>query len=47
MDDQWVIKVSTVNRSPVLMDIANAIVAKVLADFGIWSPDFCAIEPQP
>jgi hypothetical protein len=22
-------------------------VAKVLADFGIWSPDFCAIEPQP
>ena len=21
--------------------------AKVLADFGIWSPDFCAIEPQP
>ena len=25
MDDQWVIKVSTVNRSPVLMDIANAI----------------------
>src|ERR1700738_1566567 len=22
-------------------------VAKVLPDFGIWSPDFCAIEPQP
>jgi hypothetical protein len=21
-------------------------IAKVLADFGIWSPDFCAIEPQ-
>ncbi len=21
--------------------------AKVLADFGIWNPDFCAIEPQP
>jgi hypothetical protein len=21
--------------------------AKVLADFGIWSPDCCAIEPQP
>jgi hypothetical protein len=21
--------------------------AKVLADFRIWSPDFCAIEPQP
>jgi hypothetical protein len=22
-------------------------IAKVLADFGIWNPDFCAIEPQP
>jgi hypothetical protein len=26
---------------------AHGCAAKVLADFGIWNADFCAIEPQP
>jgi hypothetical protein len=38
----------TVNAKTVIIEItARGRAAKVLADFGIWNPDFCAIEPLP
>jgi hypothetical protein len=38
----------TVNAKTVIIEItARGRAAKVLADFGIWNPDVCAIEPLP